>query len=76
MTRQFYSIKEESNYYKDAETGAIVFINKNEAQLARDRKAKRKQEADSKKQLQNKVNMLEQKVDNLQDTLTRILEKL
>lgn len=69
-------IEDTTSFAKDAETGAIVSINRNDAVLARERKEKRRLEQIQQKELDDKVRSLETKVDLIQDMLTKILEKV
>jgi len=69
-------IEDTTSFAKDAETGAVVSINRNDAALARERKEKRKLEQLQQEELNDKVKSLETKVDLIQEMLTKILEKV
>lgn len=61
---------------RDTTTGAIVNINKRDAEAARERKRRRQQAMVDQQRLESDVQDLKNEVSEVKDMLTKILEKL
>ena len=73
--KQYVKVEGHSDLVRDEKTGAIININRNEAQLARDRKMKRKAEAAEQQQLKSDVDQLKNDMTLIKDLLTKLVEK-
>ena len=61
---------------RDAQSGAIININKREAEAARERRKKKLEAKTKKEMLEQQVNTLQSEVSDIKVMLTKILEKL
>jgi len=72
----FVPIEGEANLVKDRRSGAVLNINKREAQLARERKVARQLAKEEQQELQHRVSNLEHSLLNLHAKLDKLIEKL
>jgi transcription elongation GreA/GreB family factor len=72
----FVPIEGEANLVKDRRSGAVLNINKREAQLARERKLARQLAKEEQQELQHRVSNLEQVLLDLNTKLDKLIEKL
>lgn len=63
------------NLVRDGNTGAVVSINKTEADQARSRKARWKAEQNEQEQLKSDVDQLKNDVSLIKDLLIKLVEK-
>lgn len=69
-------IKDDGEWVRDADTGVILNINKEEIKAARERKKLRLQQAKEEKNLKDKVDKLEQDMGDIKNLLSQIAERL
>jgi hypothetical protein len=74
--RQLVHVKDEPDFARDAESGAIININRSEIQLARDQKKLRQRKMQEEKNLKDKVDRLEKDLGDIKSLLSIIVEKL
>ena len=64
-----------SHLVRDKNTGAVISINKGEAQQARERKARWKAEQAEQQTLRSDVDQLKNDMSAIKDLLTKLVEK-
>lgn len=69
-------IKDDGEWVRDADTGVILNINKEDIKAARERKKLRLQQAKEEKNLKDKVDKLEQDMSDIKNLLSQIAERL
>lgn len=69
-------IKDDGEWVRDADTGVILNINKEEIKAARERKRLRLQQVKEEKNLKDKVDKLEQDMSDIKSLLSQIAERL
>lgn len=69
-------IKDDGEWVRDADTGVILNINKEEIKAARERKKLKLQQAKEEKNLKDKVDKLEQDMGDIKNLLSQIAERL
>ncbi len=74
--RELVHVKDEPDFARDAESGAIININRSEIQLAREQKKLRKQKMQDEKNLKVKVDRLESDIHDIKSLLSQLVEKL
>lgn len=76
MDDRFLKVDGHNDLVRDQRTGAILNINKDEIQTARERKMLRKQQRQEEEQLKQTVEKLETDVKEIKSLLSQIAEKL
>lgn len=74
--RELVHVKDEPDFARDPESGAIININRSEIQLARDQKKLRQRKMQEEKNLKDKVDRLEKDLGDIKSLLSIIVEKL
>lgn len=74
--RQLTAVKDEPDFARDPESGAIININRTEIQNAREAKKHRKRKAQEERNLKEKVNSLENDMRDIKSLLSQLVEKL
>ena len=69
-------IKDDGEWVRDADTGVILNINKEEIKAARERKRLKLQQVKEEKNLKDKVDKLEQDMSDIKSLLSQIAERL
>ena len=76
MNDRFLKVDGYNDLVRDEKTGAILNINKGEAQLAREQKKLRQERMKEQEQLKQTVDQLESDVKEIKSLLSQIAEKL
>ena len=76
MKNQYVKIHDEIGYVKDTISGAILNINKNEVEAARERKKLRKQQERELEGMKETVHDLKNEMNEVKELLNRIAERL
>ena len=76
MKNQYVKIHDEIGYVKDTISGAILNINKNEVEAARERKKLRKQQEQEIKDMKETVHHLKNEMSEVKELLNKIAERL
>ena len=76
MRDQYVKIHDEIGYVKDTNTGAILNINRNEVEAARERKKLRKQQERELEGMKETVHDLKNEMNEVKELLNRIAERL
>ena len=76
MKNQYVKIQDEIGYVKDTISGAILNINKNEVEAARERKKLRKQQEQEIKDMKETVHYLKNEMSEVKELLNKIAERL
>ena len=76
MKNQYVKIQDEIGYVKDTISGAILNINKNEVEAARERKKLRKQQERELEGMKETVHDLKNEMNEVKELLNRIAERL
>ena len=76
MKNQYVKIQDEIGYVKDTNSGAILNINRNEVQAARERKKLRKQQEQEIKDMKETVHHLKNEMSEVKELLNKIAERL
>tara|TARA_Y100000114_G_scaffold137778_1_gene140298 strand:- start:137 stop:367 length:231 start_codon:yes stop_codon:yes gene_type:complete len=76
MKNQYVKIQDEIGYVKDTISGAILNINKNEVEAARERKKLRKQQEQEIKDMKETVHHLKNEMSEVKELLNKIAERL
>ena len=76
MKKQYMKIHDEIGYVKDTNSGAILNINRNEVQAARERKKLRKQQEQEIKDMKETVHHLKNEMSEVKELLNKIAERL
>ena len=76
MKEQYMKIHDEIGYVKDTNTGAILNINRNEVEAARERKKLRKQQERELEGMKETVHDLKNEMNEVKELLNRIAERL
>ena len=76
MKNQYVKIQDEIGYVKDTISGAILNINKNEVEAARERKKLRKQQEQEIKDMKETVHHLKNEMSEVKELLNKIAEWL
>jgi hypothetical protein len=69
-------IEGQNDFVRQGEHGAILNINKEEIQAARERKRLWKEEQTKKEKLENEVDTLKQEMSEIKSLLSQIVEKI
>jgi hypothetical protein len=69
-------VKDESNWARDENSGAILNINKEEIRIAKERKKLRLQKAKQETNLKAKVDKLENDISDIKSLLSQLAERL
>lgn len=70
------TVKDEPNYARDENSGAILNINKEEIRVAKERKKLRQQKQKEEMNLKEKVNKLENDISDIKSLLSQLAERL
>ena len=70
------AVKDEPDFARDEESGAIININRSEIQLAREQKKLRNKKMQDEKNLKVKVDRLESDIHDIKSLLSQLVEKL
>lgn len=76
MKNQYVKIQDEIGYVKDTISGAILNINKNEVEAARERKKLRRQQEQEIKDMKETVHHLKNEMSEVKELLNKIAERL
>ena len=76
MKEQYMKIHDEIGYVNDTNTGAILNINRNEVEAARERKKLRKQQERELEGMKETVHDLKNEMNEVKELLNRIAERL
>lgn len=74
--RKLIAVKDEPSFARDPESGAIININRNEINLAREQKKRRQMKRKSSADIESKVNSLENDMRDIKSLLSQLVEKL
>lgn len=74
--RTLVNVKDEPDFARDPESGAIININRSEIQLAREQKKLRNKKMQDEKNLKVKVDRLESDIHDIKSLLSQLVEKL
>lgn len=74
--RQLKAVKDEPDFARDPESGAILNINRTEIQNAREQKRLRQMKRLEEQKLKAKVDKLENDISDIKSLLSTIVEKL
>lgn len=74
--RKLVAVKDEPSFARDPESGAIININRNEINLAREQKKRRQMKRKSSADIESKVNSLENDMRDIKSLLSQLVEKL
>lgn len=72
----YKGIKDEPDFVRDAESGAVININRSEIQKAREQKRIRQLKQAEEKQLKAEVESLKTDINDIKSMLSAIVEKL
>lgn len=72
----YKGIKDEPDFVRDAESGAVININRGEIQKAREQKRIRQLKQAEEKQLKAEVESLKTDINDIKSMLSAIVEKL
>ena len=72
----YKGIKDEPDFVRDAESGAVININRGEIEKAREQKRLRQLKQAEEKQLKAEVESLKTDINDLKSMLSAIVEKL
>ncbi len=72
----YKGIKDEPDFVRDAESGAVININRGEIQKAREQKRLRQLKQAEEKQLKAEVESLKTDINDIKSMLSAIVEKL
>ena len=72
---KFAKVKENPGLVRDLNSGAIININSNELEAARQRKQDRKNNINERQQMKNDITQLKQDVSNITNLLQQLIEK-
>ena len=67
--RKLIAVKDEPSFARDPESGAIININRNEINLAREQKKRRQMKRKSSADIESKVNSLENDMRDIKSLL-------
>ena len=76
MKNHYIKIEDEVGYVKDKRTGAILNINRNEVEAARERKKLRKQQEQELEEMKGTVHDLKNEMSEVKELLNKIAERL
>jgi hypothetical protein len=76
MKRELIAVKDEPDYARDPQSGAIININRSEIENARKAKKFRKQKLAEEANLKVKVDRLENDIGDIKTLLSQLVEKL
>lgn len=76
MKNQYRKVHDEIGYVKDTVSGAILNINKNEVEAARERKKQRKQQERELESMKETVHNLKNEMSEVKELLNKIAERL
>ena len=76
MKEQYMKIHDEIGYVKDTISGAILNINKNEVEAARERKKLRKQQEQELEIMKETVQDLKNEMNEVKELLSKIAERV
>lgn len=71
----YVKVEGHSDLVRDSKTGAVVNINRTEAELARRRKNNWKVQQEEQEQLKSDVDQLKNDISDIKDLLTKLVEK-
>lgn len=74
--RELIAVKDEPDWARDKESGALININKSEIQNAREQKKRRLQQKKEEQNLKAKVDKLESDISDIKSLLSTIAERL
>ena len=74
--RQLKAVKDEPDFARDPESGAILNINRSEIQNAREQKRLRQMKRLEEQKLKAKVDKLENDISDIKSLLSTIVERL
>lgn len=72
----YKGIKDEPDFVRDVESGAVININRSEIQKAREQKKLRQAKLAEEKQLKAEVESLKTDINDIKSMLSAIVEKL
>ena len=76
MKEQYMKIHDEIGYVKDTKSGAILNINRNEVEAARERKKLRKQQEQELEIMKETVQDLKNEMNEVKELLSKIAERV
>jgi tetrahydromethanopterin S-methyltransferase subunit B len=76
MRNEYIKIEDEVGYVKDTRTGAILNINRNEVEAARERKKLRKLQEQELEEMKETVHDLKNEMSEVKQLLNKIAERL
>lgn len=76
MRNEYIKIEDEVGYVKDTRTGAILNINRNEVEAARERKKLRKIQEQELEEMKETVHNLKNEMSEVKQLLNKIAERL
>ena len=76
MKNQYVKIHDEIGYVKDTNTGAILNINRNEVEAARERKKLRNQQERELEGMKETVHDLKNEMNEVKELLSKIAERV
>ena len=76
MRNEYIKIEDEVGYVKDTRTGAILNINRNEVEAARERKKLRKIQEQELEEMKETVHDLKNEMSEVKQLLNKIAERL
>jgi len=74
--KKLQPVKDEPDLARDPDTGAILFINRDEVNKLREQKRIRQMKNQQEKNLKDKVESLEKDMSDIKSLLSQIVEKL
>jgi hypothetical protein len=74
--KKLQPVKDEPDLARDPDTGAILFINRDEVNKLREQKRIRQMKNQQEKNLKDKVDSLEKDMSDIKSLLSQIVEKL